>query len=69
MSDDRLHCALCPYTAPLMTPEGKVSKVGYAMMASHSESAHAEEHKLVQKGLSELDEDIRVAEEEAEGNY
>ncbi len=47
--------------------EGKTT--GYAIMTKHIENLHAEEHRLVQEGLAEIDEDIRRAEEEAEGVY
>jgi hypothetical protein len=43
--------------------------VGYEVMAKHFHDEHAEEFRLVQKGLAELDEDILRAEEEADGVY
>ncbi len=42
---------------------------GYDIMAKHVADNHEEEFRLVQEGLAEMDEDIRRAEEEAEGVY
>ena len=47
--------------------EGKAT--GYDIMTKHVADCHAEEHRLVQEGLAEIDEDIRRAEEEADGVY
>ncbi len=66
MADKLLRCAHCPFTTPLWVDDGPV---GYEVMARHFHDEHAEEHRLVQEGLAEMDEDIRLAEEEAEGTY
>jgi len=66
MEDKRLRCAHCPYTTALWV-DG--SPAGYDVMSKHVDDEHAEEHRLVQEGLAEMDEDIRRAEEEAEGTY
>lgn len=66
MTDTQLHCASCAFSVDRWT-DGKAT--GYDIMAKHTEREHAEEHRLVQAGLAEIDEDIRLAEEEAEGNY
>lgn len=61
-----LHCAHCPFTTPMYVDS---ELVGYEVMAKHFHDEHAEEFRLVQKGLAELDEDILRAEEEADGVY
>ncbi len=66
MTDSILYCASCTFTVERRV-DGKAT--GYDIMAKHVADNHAEEHRLVQEGLAELDEDIRRAEEEAEGTY
>ena len=59
-----VHCPHCPFTAVIWV---KGQNIGYRLMSEHVESEHLEEHRRVQKGLAELDEDIRRAEEQATG--
>ncbi len=66
MTDNILHCASCDFTVERRV-DGEV--IGYDIMAKHTVDFHAEEYRLVQEGLAELDEDILRAEEEAEGVY
>jgi len=66
MTDNTLYCASCDFTVDRRT-DGK--STGYDIMTKHTEDFHAEEYRLVQEGLAELDEDIARAEEEAEGVY
>lgn len=66
MASNLLRCAHCSYSTALRV-DGK--SVGYEAMSKHVADEHKEEHRLVQNGLAELDEDIRRAEEEAEGVY
>ena len=66
MACNTLRCAHCPYSAALWVNR---KPVGYAHMSNHVAEEHAEEYRLVRKGLAEIDEDIRRAEEEADGVY
>lgn len=66
MSSNTIYCASCDFTAERRV-DGEAT--GYDIMTKHTADNHAEEHRLVQEGLAELDEDIRRAEEEAEGTY
>lgn len=66
MTGNILYCASCDFQVERW---GDGEATGYDIMAKHTADLHAEEHRLVQEGLAELDEDIRRAEEEAEGWY
>ena len=66
MTGNILYCTSCDFTVERRV-EGKTT--GYDIMTKHVADCHAEEHRLVQEGLAEIDEDIRRAEEEAEGTY
>ena len=66
MTSNTLHCAECDFTVERRV-DGEAT--GYDIMTKHVAASHSEEHKLVQEGLAEIDEDIRLAEEEAEGVY
>ncbi|KKL67283.1 hypothetical protein LCGC14_2136560 [marine sediment metagenome] len=61
-----VRCSICPWSTALWL-DGAL--VGYDKLAIHVAEEHEEEHRLVQEGLEEIDEDIRRAEEEAEGVY
>ena len=61
-----VRCSICPWSTTLWL-DGAL--VGYDKLAIHVAEEHEEEHRLVQEGLEEIDEDIRLAEEEAEGVY
>ncbi len=66
MTGNTLYCASCDFQV-----ERRVGgeATGYDIMAKHVADDHTEEYQLVQEGLAEMDEDIRRAEEEAEGTY
>ncbi|KKL76960.1 hypothetical protein LCGC14_2039670 [marine sediment metagenome] len=66
MTGNILYCASCDFQVERRV-DGEAT--GYDIMAKHTADEHAEEYRLVQEGLAELDEDIRRAEEEAEGTY
>ena len=63
---DSIRCSMCSWSTALWSA-GRL--VGYDKLAVHVAEEHEEEHRLVQEGLEEIDEDIRRAEEEAEGVY
>lgn len=63
MSGNSVHCPHCSYTTAIWVT-GK--NTGYRQMSDHVADAHAEEYIKVRRGLDEIDEDIRRAEEQAE---
>ncbi len=66
MIDPYIKCSLCSW-GTLIRVDGK--RIGYDLLAQHVKGEHVDEHTLVQEGLAEIDEDIRLAEEEADGIY